>query len=101
VQSKKPASQNTKTGASMPRLIPAAERITRARKLIEKARVLTAPDDPGEYFSYVAQARDLLQQARDLIKFISYTPSASPEMKVEVAEMIKEAEQVEKEILRK
>jgi hypothetical protein len=88
-------------GAAMPRLIPAAERITRARKLIQKARGLTAPEDPSSYFSYVAQVKDLLQQARDLIKFISYTPSATPEMKAEVAEIKKETEQAEKEILRK
>ncbi len=84
----------------MARLIPAAERITRARALIQKARDLPAPAEPGsEYFSYVAQVRDLMRQARDLIKFIPYTPSATPEMKQEVADLFKEAEQAEKEIL--
>jgi hypothetical protein len=86
----------------MPKLIPAAERMVRARKLIQKARALEAPEaDPSGYFSYVAQVKDLLQQARDLIKFISYTPSATTQMKAEVAEIFKEIEQVDKEKLHK
>jgi hypothetical protein len=86
----------------MSRLIPAAERITRARALIQKARELTAPSEPGSvYFSYVAQVKDLLRQARDLIKFIPNMPSATPEMKQAVADLLKEAEEAEKEILRR
>jgi hypothetical protein len=85
----------------MPKLIPAAERMVRARKLIQRARSLSSSDDPSEYFSFVAQVKDLLQQARDLIKFISYTPSATAEMKTEVAAIFKEIDQAEKEILRK
>jgi hypothetical protein len=84
----------------MARLIPAAERILKARALIQKARNLPAGDNIGDaYFSYIAQVRDLLQQARDLVKFISYTPSATPEMKNEVVEIFKEADLTLKEIL--
>jgi hypothetical protein len=84
----------------MSRLIPASERITRARALIQKARDLPVPADTGPRdFSFVAQVKDLLQKARDLVKFIPYTPSATPEMKSEVAEINKEAELAEKEIL--
>lgn len=84
----------------MARLIPAAERITRARALIQKARELPRPDEVGwQDFSYAAQVRDLLQKARDLVKFIPYTPSASDEIKKEVADIFKETEQVEKEML--
>lgn len=80
--------------------IPAAERITRARALIQKARDLPVPAEGGKYdFSYIAQVKAVLQQARDLIKFISYTPSATPEMKNEVKKIFEEADQAEREIL--
>ena len=86
----------------MARLIPAAERIVRARALIQKARDLPVPAELGRYdLSYVAQVKGLMQDARDLIKFIPYTPSATPEMKADVANIFKEAEQAEKEILHK
>jgi hypothetical protein len=86
----------------MARLIPAAERIVRARALIQKARDLAVPAETGRYdLTYVAQVKGFLQEARDLIKFIPYTPSATKEMKDEVASLFKEAEQAEKEILHK
>ncbi len=85
----------------MSRLIPAAERIIKARALIQKARDLPVPEDTGRWdITYIAQVKSLLQQARDLIKFISYTPSASADMKREVAELFKEADQADQEILR-
>ena len=84
----------------MPRLIPASERIIRARALIQKARDLPVPAGAGRSdFSYIAQVKDLLQQARDLVKFIPYTPSATPEMKAEVSKIFQEADQASKEIL--
>jgi hypothetical protein len=84
----------------MARLIPAAERIVRARALIQKARDLPVPTSTGwQDFSYVAQVKDLMRQARDLVKFISYTPSASAETKQEVARLFEEADQAEKELL--
>lgn len=84
----------------MSRLIPAEERIQKAWKLIEKARALPAPVEPvSAYFSYVAEVKDLLRQARDLVKFIPYTPSASPETKAEVGRIFTEADAAEKEIL--
>jgi len=80
--------------------IPAAERITRARALIQKARDLPVPAEGGKHdFSYIAQVKAVLQQARDLIKFISYTPSATPDMKNEVKKIFEEADQAEREIL--
>jgi hypothetical protein len=86
----------------MARLIPAAERIVRARGLIQKAREVKVPADTGRYdLNYVAQVKGFLREARDLIKFIPYTPSATDEMKTEVANIFKEAEQAEKEILHK
>jgi hypothetical protein len=84
----------------MSKMIPAAERIIRARKLLQKARDLPPPTDETTLdLSYIVSVRDLTQQARDLIKFIPYTPTATPEMKKEVAEIFQEADQAEKELL--
>ncbi len=84
----------------MSRLIPAAERIERARALIQQARQLPVPAETGKYdLSYIAQVKDLLRQARDLVKFIPYTPSATAEMKNEVKKIFEEADQANKEIL--
>lgn len=86
----------------MARLIPASERITRARALIQKARRFEPPEDAGwQNFSYVAQIKDLLRQARDLVKFIPNSAGASIEIKDEAAKVIQEADQAEKEILHK
>ena len=84
----------------MSRLIPAAERIQRARALIQKARDLPVPVILGRNdFSYIAQVKALLQDARDLVKFIPYTPTATPEMKIEVKKIFEEADQANQEIL--
>jgi hypothetical protein len=84
----------------MSRLILAAERIIRARALIQQARDLPVPAEGGRYnFTYVAEVKDLLRQARDLVKFIPNTPSATPEMKAEVARIFEEADQANQEIL--
>ncbi len=80
--------------------IPAAERIERARALIEKARHFPVPAETGKVdLSYIAQVKDLLQKARDLVKFIPYTPSATAEMKNQVKEIFEEADRANKEIL--
>jgi hypothetical protein len=84
----------------MSRMILAVERVTRARLLIQKARDLPVPADGGKYnFSYIAQVKDFLQQARDLVKFIPMTPSATPEIKEEVKKIFAEADQANQEIL--
>lgn len=86
----------------MAKLIPAAERLTKARALIQKARDLPVPDGGlgrGD-FSYVAQVKDLLRQARDLVKFISYSVGAAKEVKAEAAAVIQEAGRAEQEILK-
>jgi hypothetical protein len=80
--------------------IPAAERIVRARELIQQARDLPVPPGAGRSdFSYIAKVKDLLQQARDMVKFIPYTPTATPEMKNEVKKIYEEADQANKDIL--
>jgi len=84
----------------MSRLIPAAERIKRARALIQQARELPVPAEAGKYdLSYIANVKDLLQQARDMVKFIPYTPTATDEMKADVKKIFAEADQANKEIL--
>jgi hypothetical protein len=88
-------------GVLVPRLITASERIIRARAIIQKARDLPIPAESGKHdFSYIAQVKALLQQARDLVKFIPYTPSATTEIKSEVSKIFQEADQADKEILR-
>jgi hypothetical protein len=87
----------------MSRLIPAAERLTRARVLIQQARDLPVPPEVEggrNNFSYIASVKDHLRQARDLVKFISMTAGVSAEMKEEVRRIYQEAEQADEEILR-
>ncbi len=84
----------------MARLIPAAERILRARQLVQQARDLPVPPGGGHSdFSYIAGVKDLLRQARDLIKFIPLTPSATDEMKADVKRIYEEIDQADREIL--
>jgi hypothetical protein len=84
----------------MSRLIPAAERVRRARLLIQKARDLPVPAEGGKYdFSYIAQVKALLQDSRDLIKYIPKTPSASAEIKEQVNQILQDADRVNQEIL--
>jgi hypothetical protein len=85
----------------MAKLIPAAERILRARKLIQQARDLPVPQTGlgKSDFSYIAQVKDLLRQARDMVKFIPQTAGVSAEMKAEVKRIYEEADQADREIL--
>ena len=83
-------------------LIPNRERIDRARGLIQKARDVPVQAELGwQDFYYVAQVKDFLRQARDLIKFIHYSPSVTPEIRDEVTKIFNEIDQAEKEILHK
>ena len=84
----------------MARLIPAAERIRRARDLVQQARDLPVASEAGRSdFSYIANVKDLMRQARDLVKFIPKSPSATEEMKAEIANLYEEMERVEQELL--
>lgn len=85
----------------MAKLIPAAERLVRARKLIQQARDLTPSEATGKWdLAYIANVKDLLRQAKDMIKFISLTPTATPEIKAEVKEIYAEIERAGVEILK-
>lgn len=85
----------------MAKLIPAAERLIRARKLIQKARAIPVPTDGlgKSDLSFVANVRDFMRQAKDMVKFIPQTAGVSDEMKEEVKKIYAEVEQAEKEIL--
>ena len=85
----------------MPKLIPATERLLRARKLIQQARALPVPQTGlgKSDFSYIANVKDLLRQARDMVKFIPQTAGVSAEMKEEVRKIYEEADQTDREIL--
>jgi hypothetical protein len=90
-----------KSGVIMPKLIPAAERIIRARKLIQQARDLPVPQSGlgKSDLSYIAQVKDFFRQARDMVKFIPQTAGVSMEMKEEVKKIYEEIEQTNKDIL--
>lgn len=84
----------------MAKLIPAAERIIRARNLIQKAREFPIPPELGRNdLSYIAGVKDLLRQARDMVKFIPQTAGVSTEMKEEVKKIYEEIDQANREIL--
>jgi hypothetical protein len=85
----------------MAKLITAEERLVRARKLIEKARKFPVPDGLGKReLSYIAGVKDLLRQAKDMIKFIPMRAGVSDEMKAEVEKVFEEIDQAKQEILK-
>jgi len=85
----------------MPKLIPATERLARARKFIQQARDIPVPTTGlgKSDFSFIANVKDLMRQAKDMIKFIPQTAGVSTEMKEEVKKVYDEIEQATKEIL--
>jgi hypothetical protein len=84
----------------MARLISTSERLIRARKLIQEAREVQVPEITGRFdLAYIAQVKGLLQQARDLIKFLPNIPSTSSETKEEVKKIYQEADLANQEIL--
>ncbi|HPS42317.1 MAG TPA: hypothetical protein PK040_06910 [Anaerolineaceae bacterium] len=86
----------------MAKVLPTSERIKKARALIQKARDLPAPDDMGWMdFTYAANVKDILRQARDLVKFVQFMPNAEPAVKKEVEDLMSEISSAEREILHK
>lgn len=84
----------------MPKLITMAERVARARRLIQDAREYPVPAEGGRGdFSYIAEVKDLLRQARELIQFIPSQPSATDEIKAAVKQIYADLEMANKEIL--
>lgn len=86
----------------MSKLIPAAERIVRARALIRKAQEIPIPAELGRNdLTYIAVVKDMFRQARDLVKFIPQTAGVSTEMKVEVKKIYDEIEEAHRVIFGK
>jgi hypothetical protein len=84
----------------MAKLIPATEKIARARALIQKARETPVPDGLGKSdFSYMAQVKDLFRQARDLVKFIPQTMGLPAETKDDAKKVLQEIEDAHRELL--
>lgn len=84
----------------MAKMIPAAERVLRARNLIQQAREFPVPPELGKNdLSYIAGVKDLLRQARDMVKFIPQTAGVSTERKDDVRKIYEEIEQANREIL--
>jgi hypothetical protein len=84
----------------MAKMIPAAERVVRARQLIQQARDFPIPAELGKNdLSYIAGVKDLLRQARDMVKFIPQTAGVSAEMKEEVRKIYEEIEGANRAIL--
>jgi hypothetical protein len=84
----------------MSRLITNDERLKKAVDLIRQAREL--PTDSRAMFmdiGYVAQVKDLLRQARDLVKFIPFSAGADIETKLVSKEILQQIERTEKELL--
>ena len=88
-------------GDDMAKLIPTEERIKHARNMIQQARDLPVPTiGLGKSdFSYIANVKDILRQAKDMVKFIPQKAGVSDEAKAEVKKIYEEIEQAEKEIL--
>ena len=84
----------------MAKLIPAVERVVQARQLIQQARDFPIPPEMGKNnLSYIAGVKDLLRQARDLVKFIPQTAGVSAEMKEDVRKIYEEIEQASRDTL--
>lgn len=85
----------------MARLITSAEKIKRARELIQEAREYPVPEWGGKYdLTYMAEVRGKLRQAKELVQFIPKTAGASMEVKEEAKKVIIEAEEAGKEIFK-
>ena len=86
----------------MAKLMTPPERIEKAKACISAARELPEPDTIGwDRLSYVAQVKDKLREAFELVKLIQFSPSASTEVKAAAKAVIAEAKDAEDEILKR
>lgn len=84
----------------MSKLITTAERIEKANSMMEEARSIPVPPSTGwQDFTYVAKVKDILRQAKDMIKLIPVTASATAEQKIIARDLLAKLPQLEKEIL--
>lgn len=83
----------------MSKMIPAAEKIARARQLIRQAREFPVPVELGKNdLTYIARVRDLLRQARDLVKFIPQTVGLSVELKEDAQRIREEIAEADRDV---
>jgi hypothetical protein len=83
----------------MAKLIPAAERIERARALIREARELPVPQEGGKFdFNYVISVKARLRDARELVKLIPRTVGIAEALKVEARKVTEEADLAHQQI---
>ena len=86
----------------MAKLMTPPERIEKAKACISAARELEEPAAIGwDRLSYVAQVKDKLREAFELVKLIQFSPSASNEVKAAAKTVITEAKDAEEEILKR
>lgn len=84
----------------MPKPLTPRQRLEQAKELIQKAREV--PEPPGLGYrdlTFVAQVKDLLRQARDLVRFLQYSPSLNGEMRAEYNAVMDEISRANKELL--
>lgn len=86
----------------MAKLMTPVERIEKAKACIKDAREIPEPAEIGwDRLSYVAQVKDKLREAFELVKLIQFSPSASNEVKAAAKAVIAEAKTAEDEILKR
>lgn len=86
----------------MPKPLTARQRLDQAKALIQQARELPEPAGLGyRDLSFVAQVKDLLRQARNLVKFLQYSPSLDEGMRREVQTCLDSISTAEIQILKK
>ena len=84
----------------MPKPLTPRQRLDQAKEFIQKAREVPKPPGLGyRDLSFVAQVKDLLRRARDLVKFLQYSPSLDGETRSEYDAIMDEIVQADKEIL--
>ena len=85
----------------MAKLMTPVERIEKAKACIIAAREIEVPTSIGwDRLSYVAEVKDKLREAFELVKLIQFSPSASIEVKAAAKAIIAEAKAAEEQILR-
>ncbi len=85
----------------MARTVTAVERLQRAREIIQAAYAYPVPEEVGRLdLTYMATVRGMLAEARDLVKFIAYSPSASEATKQEAREILLLCDQAKKGIFK-
>jgi hypothetical protein len=84
----------------MAKVIPVAERVHKAEELIQQARQFPVGTNSAFLdLDYVAGVKDLLRRARDLVKFIPFSPSADAETKAASKSILKKIAETDTELL--